>query len=247
MAQGCCASQPKCSRRPGGLGLTCVTCTRSPRSSVSGGWDGNQDARIQMRGDESRAATVLCPGGETREAVAMGLGRFGGHPRVVRKSPVSARTGVLPFPESGWRASELVLGIGICACAVSQEANSQQAAALETQGQGWGRRGAHEQKGLDGRVGSGQEELPRRGESAEGGVEPETRRFPEAEGRDLGRRVWSGRRPQPGCTWPLQRSTGAVSGTGRRTRPEADRPLVKWGPPAPELEDRPVGRFRWKR
>lgn len=120
---------------------------------MSGGWDGNQDARIQMRGDESRAATVLCPGGETREAVAMGLGRFGGHPRVVRKSPVSARMGVLPFPEAGWRASELVLGIGICACAVSQEANSQQAAALETQGQGWGRRGAHEQKGLDGRVG----------------------------------------------------------------------------------------------
>lgn len=44
-------------------------------------------------------------------------------------------------------------------------------------------------------VGSGQEELPRRGESAEGGVEPETRRFPEAKGRDRGRRVWSGRRP----------------------------------------------------
>lgn len=92
----------------------------------------------------------------------MGLGRFGGHPKVLRMSPVSAHTGVLPFPEAGWCTSELVLGIGICACAVSQEANSQQAAALETQGQGWGRRtgldgrrGALEQKGLDGRVGSG--------------------------------------------------------------------------------------------
>lgn len=86
-------------------------------------------------------------------------------------------------------------------------------------------------------------------------MEPETWRFPEAKGRDRGRRVWLWRRPAATMCMTFAEKHRGSEWTGRRTCPEVDRPLAKWGPgsrdeqegpPAPELEDVLVGRFRWK-